>query len=154
MVRLAAFGADDTPALAAAHALSFDHPWAAEAFADLMATPGVFALGDGDGFILCRTVVDEAEILTLAVSPTARRAGLGRALVEAAMGVAALAGAQAAFLEVAEDNAAARALYAAAGFSVAGRRRGYYARPDRAVDAVVMRRELNSAAAAPYAETD
>jgi ribosomal-protein-alanine N-acetyltransferase len=136
--------------MAAAHALSFERPWSAEEFADLLSAPGVFALGGPQGFIVCRTVIDEAEVLTLAVDPAARRAGLGRALVELAMGVAVLAGAGTAFLEVAEDNPAARALYAAAGFSVAGRRRGYYARPDRAVDAVVMRRDLNSGQAAAY----
>jgi ribosomal-protein-alanine N-acetyltransferase len=43
------------------------------------------------------------------------------------------------FLEVAERNGAARALYAAAGFAAAGRRRRYY--PDGA-DALVLRRSL------------
>jgi ribosomal-protein-alanine N-acetyltransferase len=43
---------------------------------------------------------------------------------------AAAQGATRLFLEVADDNAAALALYARAGFSEAGRRPGYYARPD------------------------
>jgi ribosomal-protein-alanine N-acetyltransferase len=43
---------------------------------------------------------------------------------------AAARGATRLFLEVADDNAAALALYARAGFSEAGRRPGYYARPD------------------------
>jgi ribosomal-protein-alanine N-acetyltransferase len=49
------------------------------------------------------------------------------------------------FLEVAEDNAPARALYAQAGFEEVGRRKGYYARPQSAaVDALVLRRRLRA----------
>jgi len=45
-------------------------------------------------------------------------------------------------LEVAVDNAAAIALYEAAGFTVKGRRRRYYRRTDGNVDAIIMRRAL------------
>jgi len=49
------------------------------------------------------------------------------------------------------DNPGALALYEAAGFAPSGRRPGYYARTDGpAVDAVVMRRELNSRRDSPY----
>ena len=103
------------------------------------------------GFILCRSIAGEAEILTLAVDPARRRRGAGRALVEAAAGMAATLGAEEMFLEVAVDNPAALALYEAAGFARVGRRPGYYARTDGAdVDAVVMRRELNSRRDSPY----
>jgi ribosomal-protein-alanine N-acetyltransferase len=48
------------------------------------------------------------------------------------------------FLEVADDNPAALALYEGSGFEQAGRRRAYYARPDaRRADALVLRRPLN-----------
>jgi ribosomal-protein-alanine N-acetyltransferase len=123
---------DDATAarLAALHAEAFDAPWDADAFAALLTQAGVFALGDADGFILMRVVADEAEILTLAVRPAARRRGIGARMVgEGAVAAAAL-GAARLFLEVAEDNAAARALYARAGFFEAGRRPGYYARAE------------------------
>ena len=123
-------GPADAPRLAALHAEAFDAPWDAAAFATLLDQPGVFAIGNDDGFILCRIVVDEAEILTLAVRPAARRGGVGRRLTEAAADLAATGGAETLFLEVAEDNPAAIALYLAAGFEATGRRRGYYARPD------------------------
>ena len=117
-------------ALAEIHASAFATPWSAAAIAELLAQPGVFAEGDEDGFILIRVVVDEAEILTLAVRPSARRAGLGVRLVEAAVVRAAALGAERMFLEVAEGNVAARALYARSGFVEMGRRRGYYSYAD------------------------
>lgn len=125
--------------LAGLHAEAFPAPWSAETLADLLGQAGVFAVEHTDGFILCRTVTDEAEILTLAVRPAARRGGLGRRLVDAAAGLAGDKGASRLFLEVAEDNAAARALYAGRGFGAEGRRRSYYARPgDLAGDALIL----------------
>ena len=114
--------------LAALHATAFDRPWDAAAFEDLLGQDGVVLLEQTGGFILIRAVADEAEILTLAVEPRARRRGVGRALVEAAAEAALAMGAHRLHLEVAEDNAAALALYRAAGFVQAGRRPGYYAR--------------------------
>jgi ribosomal-protein-alanine N-acetyltransferase len=129
----------DPRALAAIHAEAFDAPWDAASLAALLASPGVFAVAEEDGFILIRVVADEAEILTLAVRPAARRSGLGGRLVQAAVVRAAALGAERLFLEVAEDNVAARALYARTGFVEAGRRRGYYARADGSrEDALVL----------------
>lgn len=125
--------------LADLHAEAFDAPWSAEAFADLLGQAGVVLEGETDGFILIRTVADEAEILTLAVRPAARRQGLGGRLVGVASDRAASLGARRMFLEVAEDNAPARALYGSLGFQAAGRRPRYYPRADGpAVDALVL----------------
>ena len=127
--------------LAALHAAAFAAPWGAAAMAELLAQPGVFAETADDGFILIRVVADEAEILTLAVAPMVRRNGAGRALVEAAAGLAGARGAASLFLEVAATNTAALALYASTAFDAAGLRRAYYA---DGADALVMRRTLNS----------
>lgn len=116
--------------LAVIHAAAFPAPWDAAAFEALLEQAGVFVLEAPDGFILLRAVADEAEILTLAVRPAARRAGLGAGLVEQGAAAAAARGATRLFLEVADDNAPALALYARAGFAEAGRRPAYYARPD------------------------
>jgi ribosomal-protein-alanine N-acetyltransferase len=124
--------------LAALHASAFDHSWDEAAFADLLDQPGVFALATEDGFILCRTVVDEAEILTLAVRPQARGRGQGLRLVSAAAALAEASGAASLFLEVAEDNGSARALYERAGFSETGRRKAYYQTAGGPVDALVL----------------
>ena len=125
--------------LAALHAEAFASPWDAQAFTNLLAQPGVLLGVEADGFILIRVVLDEAEILTLAVRPAARRAGLGGRLVGQGAVQAVQGGANRLFLEVAEDNAAARALYARAGFEAAGRRKAYYARRDGpAADALIL----------------
>lgn len=138
-------------ALAEIHADAFppSAAWRADALARLMETPGTFALSGGgtaihpDGFILMRVAGGEAEVLTLAVRRHARRAGLGAALLEAGLAHAVARGAGACVLEVAHDNTAARALYAAHGFAAAGRRRGYYARPQGTApaDALILRWE-------------
>lgn len=127
--------------LAALHAASFTtpRPWSRAEFADLLAAPGCFLLTESHGFLLGRVIAGEAELLTLAVDPQARRAGLGRALVVRFAAEARAREADSAFLEVAESNAAARALYAACGWRAAGRRRGYYQPPEGpAEDALVL----------------
>lgn len=145
----------EAPALSAAHARAFDHAWSAPDIAALVDGPGGFALlveQDAPaeivmGFILCRAIGGEAEILTLAVDPAARRRGLARALVEAAAGAAQMAGADVMFLEVAHDNLPAIGLYEATGFARAGLRKGYYDRGAApAADALVMRRDLGRTA--------
>lgn len=141
---------DDAPAMAAVHAQAFDAPWDASAFAELMAGAGVFALLAGEaaelGVILCRIAAGELEVLTIGVPPAARRRGVAKALMAGALGAARQAGAEAAFLEVAVDNAEATALYAGLGFRRAGLRRNYYDRgADGRTDALVMRLDLSDA---------
>lgn len=142
----------DPGRLARIHGESFTvpRPWTADEIDGLLATPGTFLIEAPDGFLIGRALAGEAELLTLAVAPTARGRGTGAALVAAFLDRAAAAGAGRAFLEVSADNAAARALYARAGFAVAGRRRGYYRRPDGgATDALLLACPL---AAPPTAE--
>ncbi len=137
-------GPEDAVALSQAHAFGFDSPWRPAEFAALLTNPGVFALlaqlGCDCGMILCRAVVDEVEVLTIAVDSGRRGKGIGRALLTAAMNHAQAAGAVTAFLEVGVDNAAALALYGRAGFRRTGLRKNYYDRGDgEPADALVMR---------------
>ncbi len=145
----------DAQAMAAVHALAFEAAWCAADLETLLDSPGVFALAvqaeDGmAGFVLCRAVAGEAEILTLAVSPEYRRRGLATSLVEGGAAAARALGADEMFLEVAADNEVALRLYAAAGFHPAGRRAAYYSRANGPVDALVLRRDLNRGRAGPY----
>ncbi len=129
--------------LAALHAAAVDDPWDRSAFAETLAMAGMTArlaisdAGKPVGFILVRQVLDEAEVILVAVDRAARRQGTARALLCQALGQ--LDGVRQVFLEVASDNAAAIALYRGLGFTDVGRRRGYYARPGgQAVDAIVL----------------
>lgn len=121
-----------TPAHAAAaaeiHRACFPQaPWSEDAIATLLDNPHVFGLiSPAGGFILCQAIAPEAEILTLGVIPPSRRAGLGRDLLAAAFQEMRRRGADHVFLEVADDNKAAQALYREAGFLINGRRHQYY----------------------------
>ncbi len=132
------------PALAAIHARSFPpgEVWGKDAIAIQVSLPGAFGLADahGGGMVLARVAADEAEILTLATVPEARRQGVGRALLAAAMAEAAARGATSVVLEVAVGNAAALALYDRAGFVPVGRRVRYY---PGGGDALVLRAPLS-----------
>lgn len=77
------------------------------------------------GFTLSRLLIDEAELLLLAVEPGARGRGIGAALVERTVAIARQRGARRLLLEMRDGNAAL-GLYARAAFEEIGRRRGYY----------------------------
>lgn len=135
---------------AAIHAASFAHPWSEADFEQLMLGAAVVSdgaieiAGNGlSGFILSRTVLDEAEILSLAVAPERRRCGVGGTLLSIHLrGLAAL-GVRRLFLEVDMDNSAARALYARRGFYQIAERKAYYRKDgSRPANAFVMRRDL------------
>lgn len=140
-----------TPALtpqdmAAIHAASFTlpPPWAAAEIAATLASPGAFVLREDQGFLIGRVILDEAELLTLAVAPAARRHGIGARLLAAFHARARDLGALSAFLEVAAGNAPAQALYRGAGWAQAGRRARYYHSADgqQHDDALILRRAL------------
>ncbi len=130
--------------LAHIHAASFTRPrpWTASEFASLLDDSLCFLLTRRQSFILGRVVLDEAELLTLAVWPDLRRQGAGRELLAGFEKIARERGALSAFLEVASDNLAARSLYAGQGWQEAGRRRAYYG---AGLDGLIMRKELNPA---------
>ncbi|MCV6596292.1 MAG: GNAT family N-acetyltransferase [Mangrovicoccus sp.] len=131
--------------MAALHGRCFTmpRPWSAAEFAALCSDAAVLSALSPAGFALGRAVAGEAELLTLAVAPEARRQGAGRALLAEYESQARAHGAAESFLEVAVDNDGAIALYRRAGYVEAGQRRGYFRGPDGArVDALVMRRSL------------
>jgi [ribosomal protein S18]-alanine N-acetyltransferase len=135
-----------TPAaLAAIHAaaMTTSRSWSAAEFESLLDDRTAFLVTEAAGFALGRAITDEAELLTLAVAPDRQRAGLGTRLLAGFEAEARTRGAATAFLEVAEDNAPARALYDRAGWEEAGRRPAYYPRADAtAAAALVLRKAL------------
>jgi ribosomal-protein-alanine N-acetyltransferase len=114
-------------------------PWSQAEIAEMLASPFCFVVEDPQGFVMGQLVAGEAELLTIAVDPAAQGQGVGTRLMRAFLDELQRRGAETVFLEVAESNAPARALYSRAGFAVTGRRRAYYHAPDgTAVDALVM----------------
>ena len=126
-----------------------ERPWTRQDMAELLATPAggglILQIGDDDaGVVLWRTMADEAELLTLAVSARHRRQGVGTALVGQVIQRSRRQGARQLFLEVGVDNPGARLLYAQSGFIEVGRRKAYYERPTGFADALVLRLTLNA----------
>lgn len=126
-------GVEAVPLMVEIHATAFDEDerWGPVAITTMLGMAGAFGLlaeqdGEPLGFALGRVAVDEAEVLTIAIRPEARRRGHARALLRALMETAASRGAEALFLEVSERNDAARTLYAALGAEQVGRRPRYY----------------------------
>jgi len=138
----------DAPAGAALHAASFADAWSEASVAGLIAQSNVLALGiEGSGgliaFALFQSAAGDTELLTIATSPVRRGEGHARRLIEAALAPLAAAGNTRLLLDVAEDNTPARALYARLGFTLDGRRKGYYtAGRGVPVDALLMSRPL------------
>jgi Fur family ferric uptake transcriptional regulator len=143
--------------LARLHASLFDEGWDAASFKEVLAHPGAiaFAAGAGPsslkagwlgwGFIVGRVAADEAEVIAIGVARERQRRGIGLRLVEKLCQAAARRGARRLYLEVAESNLAARALYARLGFKENGRRRGYYVRTDApAEDAINLSLSLET----------
>lgn len=90
------------------------------------------------GFSLVRCVADEAELLLIAVDPASQRSGIGQSLLDDFIATVRRWGATKLHLEVRDGNSAV-AMYEAAGFIPAGRRRNYYRGFDgRAYDAVTL----------------
>lgn len=140
-------GIIDREVMAAIHAMAFPpgDAWSAEVFELQIRLPNVAGfIHPAGGVVLVRIAADEAEILTVAVAPEARRAGIGTALMHRAIGHAAQRGAAAVFLEVSETNQSAIRLYTGIGFRPVGRRKRYY--PDGS-DALVLRLDQARAAA-------
>ena len=130
--------------IAALHARIYYPAWDEAAVKALLEHPASTSLvavaGDPKavtGFIIGQLAADEAEILSIGVAPDWQRAGLGKKLVEGLVRAVVRGEAKRLFLEVAEDNAAARALYRSMGFKEASRRKAYYDRQGGAkVDAL------------------
>jgi ribosomal-protein-alanine N-acetyltransferase len=134
----------DAGAIAALHKASFQRGWGEDEVYRLLVQNNVVAHramagATMIGFILSRLAAGEAEILSVAVAPARRGRGLARPLLDLHLRRLAGLGARTVFLEVAKNNAPARALYRRAGFHEVGQRQAYY---QSGAAALVLRRDL------------
>lgn len=143
--------ADDCAEASVLHASGFSRVWSdgeIEALLGQEAVIGFIARRPGrrrrsGGFVLARLAADEAEILTIAVSPKYRQSGLGWRLMGAVLRHLRAEGTQSLFLEVDESNRAAISLYGKLGFSKVAERAAYYDQHTGArTAALVMRLDL------------
>ncbi len=146
----------DVAAVAELHGKSFPRGWSETEVEALAAHPQthlivVRPVGGGSkpplGFVIYRIAADEAEILSVAVDPSARRNGLGKILMRET--IRRLQGERIAslVLEVDSTNVDAVELYNHLGFDAVGLRPGYYARENTAENtvrstAIIMRLSL------------
>ncbi len=148
-VKLRVAKPDENQALSDLHGRCFEEVWSADFIARVMERQNNFALvavdpqGHEQGFAFVRQTADEAELLSVGVLESARKSGIGARLLAGVTDRVRSAGARYLFLEVAEDNLAARTLYARAGFKQTGRRKGYYENGKSSVDALTLTRALS-----------
>lgn len=122
--------------------------WQASDYRRLAGDPsGLLLVAEGAqgqilGFAAARRVADEAELQNLAVHPEHQRHGIGQALLDGVHCRLHTAGTNRVYLEVRPSNQSALALYLSAGYTLAGRRQGYYPAPRE--DALVLCAALDS----------
>ena len=120
----------------------FTDPWTKQNFLDSLNEKTAHLLvvesetGDIAGYACLYQVLDEGEIVNVAIDPAQRQKGLGAEMVNGLMKLGRELGAERFFLEVRKGNAAGRALYASLGFTECGIRKGFYENPKE--DAVLM----------------
>ena len=136
--------AREVPQVAELEKLCFAMPWSEKSVAGELDNPLALWLVamEGDrlaGYVGSQTVMDETDMMNLAVAPQFRRQGVGEALVNALTASLKELGSRCLTLEVRDSNEAARALYGKLGFTEIGRRRGYYRDPRE--DALILRKE-------------
>jgi len=140
-------GPEASPLLAALHEQAFKKTWSILEFERLLDLDGMQAHVISEfekpiGFSLYQIIGDEAEIITIGISKDNQGRGLGHLLLNEGLAYLNTHGVKRLFLEVSEENKAARNLYERNGFSKVGVRKKYYQEGNRKIDALVMEKKL------------
>ena len=130
--------------VAALEKVCFSDPWSERSIAYELTNPLSYWLvaTEGDqlaGYVGSQTVVDEADMMNIAVDPAFRRQGVAEGLVERLVSHLAAKQVRCLALEVRASNEPARALYEKLGFAQVGKRPNYYRNPKE--DALILRKE-------------
>lgn len=143
-MRIAHMTAEHVSQVAALEKVCFSDPWSEKSVASELEKPlscWLVAL-DGEtvaGYVGSQTVLDETDMMNIAVHPDFRRKGVARGLILALIGELKKRGSRCLTLEVRASNDPARALYESLGFAHVGTRRNYYQNPKE--DALILRKE-------------
>lgn len=136
-------GTGDAAVLASMERICFGDPWSERTFSALAENPStLFLIAETAdtktpvGYIGASVVMDECDIINLAVMPDHRRSGIGRLLANEMLEICKRSGVQTVYLEHRKSNTAAAFLYASLGFENDGIRRKYYTNPTE--DAILM----------------
>ena len=124
--------------------ICFSDPWSEKSIASELDNKLSFWLvaTEGDrvaGYIGSQTVMDETDMMNVAVHPDFRRQGIAEALVNGLVEHLKTMGSHCLTLEVRASNVPAISLYEKLGFSEIGRRKNYYRNPRE--DALILRKE-------------
>ena len=135
---------DHVSQIAQLEAQCFSDPWSEKSIASELENPLSLWLvaeenGQVFGYVGSQTVLDESDMMNIAVDPRFRRQGIARALIETLIAELAKMGSRCLRLEVRVSNENARALYARMGFQQLGLRRNYYHNPKE--DALILGKE-------------
>ncbi len=146
-VRIRLMTEDDLAAVAQLEKELFSDDWSEDSIRGLLPknyTLCYVAEADGEiaGYFLGTQLFEDAEVYRVAVAPTYRRCGIGRALMEHFLAESKAGGAENWFLEVRSQNAAAKALYEGLGYAATSVRARYY--HDPVDDALIMERHIGS----------
>lgn len=131
---------DNAQEIAAIYNSCFDEKWNTEFFANSLSSETGFGYKFSDGikifgFILCRQVDTEIEVITFCVLPQFRNMGIGRKLLETLSHYSSVSNSSV-FLEVDCNNQIAIGLYQKIGFQQISTRKSYY---QNGADAIVMK---------------
>ena len=131
--------------VAALEKICFSDPWSENSVASELKNPlscWLVAEEDGvvAGYVGSQTVIDESDMMNIAVHPDHRRKGIAEALVMELVKALKKRESQCLTLEVRASNEPAKALYEKLGFAQVGLRKNYYRNPKE--DALILRKEF------------
>jgi len=143
-MKIVKMSAAHVPQIAQLEELCFSDPWSERSIASELENPlSLWLVAEADGHVLgyvgSQTVLDESDMMNVAVGPEFRRQGIARALIEALIAALAERGSRCLRLEVRVSNESARALYEGMGFQKLGQRKNYYQNPKE--DALILGKE-------------
>ena len=121
--------------------------WSETEFSAMLSASNAVSVTCDAGFAVGQVIVDEAELFLIMTKPEHRKQGVGHRILATFEQQAFQNAVRRIILEVADTNAAARALYSANGYQQIAVRKNYYTFPNGShADAIVMEKYLQKTA--------